>query len=72
MGDDSSDGDRPPAALPDDALFVDDGPGSALTPMGQVDSIGRFARGFGGRRTKIALAAVGGVLLLLAVLAAVN
>ncbi len=72
MGDASSDRDRPPPALPDDPLFVDDGPGSALTPMGQVDSIGRFARGFGSRRTKIALAAVGGLLLLLAVLTALS
>jgi hypothetical protein len=50
----------------------DDGPGSELTPMGQVDSIGAFARGLGPRRVKIALAVAGGVLLLIAVLIAVQ
>ena len=50
----------------------DGGPGSELTPMGQVDSIGLFARGLGARQVKIAIAAVAGVLLLLAVLAAVR
>ena len=50
----------------------DDGPGSELTPMGQVDSIGLFARGLGARRVKIALAVVAGVLLLFAVLAALR
>ena len=54
-----------------DPLYESDGgPGSELTPMGQVDSIGSFARGLGARRVKIALVAAGGVLLLLAVLAA--
>ena len=56
-----------------DPLYESDGgPGSELTPMGQVDSIGSFARGLGAHRTKIALGLAGGVLLLLAVLAALR
>ena len=57
--------------LPDDGSFTDGGPGSELTPMGQVDSMAAFARGLGPRRTKIALAVIGGVMLLVAVLIAV-
>jgi hypothetical protein len=64
MGRDPSDADR--------LYESDDGPGSELTPMGQVDSIGSFARGLGARRVKIALATAGGVLLLFAVLAALR
>ena len=39
--------------------------------MGQVDSIGMFARGLGPRRATIAIAVVGGVLLLIALITAV-
>ncbi len=50
----------------------DEGPGSVLTPMGQVNSAGAFARGLGARRLKIALGIGGGFLMLLAVLAALR
>ena len=50
--------------------FSDGGPGSEYTPMGQVDSVGMFARGLGPRRTKIAIGVVGGMMLLIAVLIA--
>ena len=53
-------------------LFSDDGPGSELTPMGQVDSVGAFARGLGPRRVKVALVVIGGILLLVAVIGAVR
>ncbi len=42
----------------------------ALTPMGQVDAIGAFARGLGPRRLRIGLAIGAGLVMLLAVLAA--
>jgi hypothetical protein len=57
---------------PSDPGGPHEAPGSTLTPMGQVDSIGTFARGLGPRRIKIGLLTAGGVLLLLAVLAAVR
>lgn len=66
--DDGRAGQAPPDSS---SQFGDGGPGSQLTPMGQVDSIGAFARGLGPRRTKIALAVIGGVALLVAVIAAV-
>jgi hypothetical protein len=47
----------------------DEGPGSALTPMGQVNSAGAFARGLGARRLKIALGIGAGSLLFVAILA---
>ncbi len=50
----------------------DDGPGSTLTPMGQVDSIGAFARGLGARRLKIALGLGGALVLVIAALAALQ
>jgi hypothetical protein len=43
---------------------------SVLTPMGEVESIGGFARGLGVRRTKIAIFGGGAVLFVLALLAA--
>ena len=46
--------------------------GESLTPMGQVESIGRFARGLGPRRVRIGLAVGGAVLLLLALLTAIT
>lgn len=50
----------------------DDARHSALTPMGEVESIGSFANGLGARRTKIAIFGVGGMLMLLALLAALQ
>ncbi len=50
----------------------DEGPGSVLTPMGQVNSAGAFARGLGARRLKMVLGLGGGSLLLLAILAALQ
>ncbi len=43
---------------------------SVLTPMGEVESIGGFARGLGVRRTKVAIFGGGAVLFVLALLAA--
>ncbi len=45
---------------------------SVLTPMGEVESIGSFARGLGPRRATIMIFGTAGVLLLLAVLAALQ
>jgi hypothetical protein len=42
---------------------------SVLTPMGQVESLGNFARGLGPRRVRIALFGSLAVLLLVGVLA---
>jgi hypothetical protein len=42
------------------------------TPMGQVDSLGNFARSLGPRRVKIALFAVGTVAVVLAFLSAIS
>lgn len=46
----------------------DEGPGSVLTPMGQVNSAGAFARGLGARRLRIAIGIGGASLLFLAIL----
>ena len=54
-----------------ESSLSDGGPGSQLTPMGEVDSMGTFALGLGPRRVKIALASIFGVLVLLALIAAV-
>jgi hypothetical protein len=40
---------------------------SVLTPEGQIQSLGSFARGLGARRIKIAVVVAGALLLLLAV-----
>ena len=45
-----------------------EGQSSALTPMGQVESLGGFARGLGRRRVKVLLACFGACVLVLAVL----
>jgi len=60
-------------ALPPDgggSWLTDGGPGSELTPMGEVDSMRMFARGLGPRRMKIAVGVIGGLMLLVAVLVA--
>ena len=41
-----------------ESSLSDGGPGSQLTPMGEVDSMRMFALGLGPRRVKIALAAL--------------
>ena len=45
---------------------------SVLTPMGEVESLGDFSRGLGARRTKIAIFGVGGIVVLMALLAALQ
>jgi hypothetical protein len=43
---------------------------NVLTPMGEIESLGDFYRGLGARRTKVLIFGVGGLLLLIALLAA--
>lgn len=50
----------------------DEGPGSVLTPMGQVNSAGAFARGLGARRLTIAIGIGGASLLFLTILSALR
>lgn len=45
---------------------------SVLTPMGEVESLGDFARGLGVRRVKIALVVGGALALALALLSAIS
>ena len=53
------------SAPDDDARPFDTGlPDNPLTPMGQVDATGAFARGLGARRVKIAIFGAGGLVLL--------
>ena len=49
----------------------EDAPPNALTPMGQLESLGAFARGLGARRMKVALGIGSAVVLLLALLATI-
>jgi hypothetical protein len=49
-----------------------EGRASVLTPMGEVESIGDFARGLGARRAQIAIFGLGGLVLLFAVMAALR
>jgi hypothetical protein len=72
MDDESRAEDRLVESAPVRSPRFDEGPSSVLTPMGQVDSVGAFARGLGARRLKLALGVGGGVVLLVAVLAAVG
>ena len=53
-------------------MRFDEAPRDVLTPMGQVDSIGSFARGFGTRQVKILIGITGAVLLALALFNAVQ
>jgi hypothetical protein len=65
-------GDQPDDALTSEPVPFGEVPRDVLTPMGQVDSIGLFARGLGARRVKI-LITIGGVLALaVALLAALQ
>jgi hypothetical protein len=66
----STDGDEPVGEIRPEPPQFDHAPASVLTPMGQVDSIGAFARGLGRRRVQIALGVGGALVLLLALLAA--
>lgn len=43
---------------------------SVLTPMGEIESMGDFSRGLGARRMKMVVFGFGGMLLVLALLAA--
>lgn len=45
---------------------------NVLTPMGEVESLGDFARGLGARRIRVTIFAIGAVLLALAFIAAVR
>lgn len=68
MDDESPTNDHLVETTPTRTPSFDDGPGGVLTPMGQVDSAGAFARGLGARRLRIVLAIGGGLMLLLALL----
>ena len=59
-------------SLPPEPVRFDEAPRDVLTPMGQVDSIGSFARGLGARRVKILIGIAGVVLLVLALLSAIQ
>lgn len=62
---DDSATDAPPPLLEEDVHDV-------LTPMGEVDSLGSFARGLGARRVKFMIVVFGGLAMMLALLAAVG
>lgn len=62
----------PHETLPPEPVRFDEAPRDVLTPMGQVDSIGSFARGLGARRVKILIGIAGGVLVLLAFFSAIQ
>ncbi len=64
--------DGPQESLTREPVRFDEAPRDVLTPMGQVDSIGSFARGLGARRVKILIGVAGVVLLAIAFLIAVQ
>ena len=64
--------DGPHESLTREPVRFDEAPRDVLTPMGQVDSIGSFARGLGARRVKILIGVAGVVLLAIAFLIAVQ
>ncbi len=64
--------DQPFDALTSEPVPFGDAPRDALTPMGQVDSIGSFARGLGARRVKILITIVSVLALSAALLAALQ
>lgn len=71
------DPDHPTSEEPFDSLTgeparLDEGRASVLTPEGGIQSIGSFARGLGARRLELALVIGGAVVLLLALLAALQ
>ena len=63
---------EPHESLSPEPVRFDEAPRDVLTPMGQVDSIGSFARGLGKRRVKILIGIAGGVLVLLAFFSAIQ
>jgi hypothetical protein len=64
--------DGPYDSLTSEPVRFDEAQRDVLTPMGQADSIGLFARGLGARRAKILIGIVGVVLLAIAFLNAVQ
>lgn len=70
--DDGVQDDEPINSLTSEPVTYGEARSSVLTPMGEVESIGGFARGFGARRVKIALVVGGGLALSLALLAALS
>jgi hypothetical protein len=62
----------PQESLTREPVRFDEAPRDVLTPMGQVDSIGSFARGLGERRVKILVGVAGVMLLAIAFLIAVQ
>ena len=55
-----------------ESWVFDEVPHNALTPMGQVDSVGAFARGLGPRRVKMIVAAGAVVALVMALVTTVG
>ncbi len=64
--------DEPHDSFTSEPVRFDEAPHDVLTPMGQVDSIGSFARGLGARRMKIIIGIVGLVALSIALLSALQ
>jgi hypothetical protein len=64
--------DEPTDALTSEPPEFGEPRSSVLTPMGEVESVGNFARGLGARRTTIAFFGFGILLMLLALLAALQ
>ena len=64
--------DEPIDSLTSESVTYGEARSSVLTPMGEVESLGDFARGLGSRRVKIALVVGGGLVLALAFLAAIS
>lgn len=63
--------DEPIDSLPSEPVTYSEARSSVLTPMGEIESLGGFARGLGARRVKVALVVGGGLPLALALLAAI-
>ena len=59
-------------SLTGEAVTFGEARSSVLTPMGEVESLGSFARGLGARRVKIALAIGGALVMVLAALATLS
>jgi hypothetical protein len=66
------DPDEPNDALTSEPPEFGEPRSSVLTPMGEVESIGDFYRGLGARRTKIVIFGFGGLVLLIALLTALQ
>ncbi len=64
--------DEPTDALTSEPPEFGEPRSSVLTPMGEIESIGNFARGLGARRTRMAILGFGILLMLLALQAAVQ